>query len=169
MPGKHCDRYWEVFSVAAQPLMNSARHLLSADGLDVQPVSEACVDGEKSLGFVVKNAASDEMLYVDMWLLDGEERDFGLDDSGVPKVGVNLSVTDQDGVVKFAHTPHNYSASVGVSGSLELLDRVNGSFNTEAILEEVRCVASGFFMKPVTDMAHALPVTTGDLSPVSDF
>ena len=109
------------------------------------------------------------MLYVDMWLLDGGERDFGLDDSGVPKVGVSLSITDQDGVVKFAHTPQNYSASVGVSGSLELLDRVNGSFNTEAILEMVRCVASGVFVEPVTDMAHACPVAASDLSPVSDF
>lgn len=169
MGSKHYGRYWDVFGLAARPILDIARERLQRPGLEIAALEETSTDDEKALGFAVKDLEGGGVLYVDMWLLDGEDRGFGLDDSGAAKVSVSLSIVDQDGVQRFMHTPNNYGASVGVSGSLELLERVNGYFDSGSIVEMVRSVATSCFKDAATDIAQARVATPIHSSPVPGF
>lgn len=169
MDSQHYERYWGVFCLAARPILGNARQRLQLPGLEITAIEETSADDEKALGFAVKDLEGGGVLYVDIWLLDGEDRGFGLDDAGLPKVSVSLSIVDQDGVQRFIHSANNYGSFVGVSGSLELLERVNGYFDSSTIVEMVRSVATSCFKDAATDIAQVRMATSIQSSPVPGF
>lgn len=168
MASKSYDRYWVVFGLAAQPALDSARQQLLSLGMDVDPVTSVVSDDEKGLGFTVKSRSSNKQLFVDLWLLNGVDRGFGVDAAGVAKVSVSLSILDQDGEVRLSRQPYNRSPNAGVSGSLELLERINGHFDSGSIAAMVGGVAVSVFKDPRIAMERADP-TDGIEAGVSVF
>lgn len=161
------EKHWAVFEIAAKPLLDSARLRLAEQGYTVDPVSPTDGGEEKAMSFSVASPAGAQKLFVDLWLLDGEERGFGSEDGGAAKVAVSLSVIDERGNERFSHAPYNYGPGFGVSGSMELLERVNAYFDAPAVASMVGTVAAKYFAQPASSFESAAPSSVAGASALS--
>lgn len=74
------EKHWAVFEIAARPVLESARLRLAEQGYTVEPVGPVDGGEEKAMSFVVASPVGEKKLFVDLWLLDGEERGLGSED-----------------------------------------------------------------------------------------
>lgn len=161
------EKHWAVFEIAAKPLLESARLRLAEQGYTVEPVGATDGGEEKAMSFAVSSPVGEQKLFVDLWLLDGEERGFGSEDGGSAKVAVSLSVIDECGKERFSLVPYNYGPGFGVSGSMELLERVNAHFDAPTVASKVSAVAAEYFAQPTSSAVSAPSNSAAGVSALS--
>lgn len=161
------EKHWAVFEIAARPVLESARLRLAEQGYTVEPVGPVDGGEEKAMSFVVASPVGEKKLFVDLWLLDGEERGLGSEDGSAAKVAVSLAVTDEGGGERFVHAPYNYAPGFGVSGSMELLERVNAYFDAATVASMVGAVAEKHFAQPVSGVEVAPSRSVSGVSSLS--